>query len=576
MSKVIFAFATPPGRSGLAVLRISGDEALTVAARIFRRGRLPLSLQAPASGSAHDVDVAAGAGAVSAPKSALTPESALTLESALTPKSAYAPESVFTPPSAEIADLPGYRAVYGFVIHPTSGEVIDEAVLLCFRAPRSFTGEDMAEISVHGSGAVRRELIGACLAAGAEPAGPGEFSRRALLNGRLDLSQVEAVLDLIDSDSQQARRVALRQLAGQLSTRVKALRDSLIVLVARAELAGEYPEYAVGEDRFEWDDVAPELQNIYGQVQQLIDSYAAGRLIREGATVCLAGVPNAGKSALLNALVGIERSIVTDIPGTTRDTIDEWLHIADLAVRLTDTAGLRSVSDDDIENLGMERTRRTMAEADIVFWLLPADRPVNAAEIEPLRERANLQGVRVIPLISKSDLLTKQADLADFRRRWLDLWNAEFGELNEFGASVTSGGASAGETTACETTAGGTTVAGSADVGTTDFAGESEILACSAKTGAGLPELREALADLLGEMTRGGDTVDLISSERHLFSLKECREVLNELLAAGAGLPLDIITVLLNMAADALGEIIGATLSSDVLEHLFSNFCVGK
>jgi tRNA U34 5-carboxymethylaminomethyl modifying GTPase MnmE/TrmE len=254
------------------------------------------------------------------------------------------------------------------------------------------------------------------------------------------------------------------------------------------------------------------------------------------------------------------------------------MHIADLAVRLTDTAGLRSVSDNDIEILGMERTRQTMAEADIVVWLLPADRPVSASEIEPLRDRTNLQGVRVVPLISKSDLLTKPADLADFRRRWQDLWNAEFGasgKPGEFGEPVTRAGSSA-ETTAAGSVDVGATIAGSVAAGTTDFAGESEILACSAKTGAGLPELREMLADLLGEMTQGGDTADLISSERHLNSLKECREVLGQLLVDGAGLPLDIITVLLNMAADALGEIIGATLSSDVLEHLFSNFCVGK
>ena len=322
----IAAFSTAPGRSGIAVLRLSGPAAAAIADRVFTAGSL--SAAPPCKDQ----------------------------------------------PADRLARLDGYRALYGYVHRPDCpGEPIDEAIALRFVAPRSYTGEDTVEFSVHGSAAVRAALLDSVVAAGAELAGPGDFTRRAVLHGRKDLVQAEAIADLIDASVSRSARAALDQLSGRLSAALAALREPLYDALAALHLAIEYPEH---------DEAAPDTghaldtaRSVGAGLDRLILTHRQGRLLREGLEVVLAGAPNAGKSSLFNALVGEMRAIVTAHAGTTRDRVEVALDLDGLAIRLSDTAGLRPDAG-EIERLGIEQTHRALETADLAFWLLDAAAPV--------------------------------------------------------------------------------------------------------------------------------------------------------------------------------------------------------
>ena len=302
----IAAIATPPGTAGLAVIRLSGSQALHVAEHVFR--------------------------------------------------------------GAALSSAGGYTVHFGHVVD-SAGETVDEVLVTVFRAPHSYTGEDAVEISCHGGVVVTRGVLRSVLAAGARHAEPGEFTRRAFLNGRIDLAQAEAVADLIHARSEEAHRASLRQLEGALSVHVRELRDRLLHAASMLELGLDFVEEDV---RF----LAPEelaglLSETTAAMQRALDSYGTGRLVREGVRVALLGRPNVGKSSLLNAMLGSERAIVTDVPGTTRDFIEEGLLIRGELFRFIDTAGLRQ-TDDAIEREGIARTQALAREADIVCTLSEA------------------------------------------------------------------------------------------------------------------------------------------------------------------------------------------------------------
>ncbi|HHO58234.1 MAG TPA: tRNA uridine-5-carboxymethylaminomethyl(34) synthesis GTPase MnmE, partial [Oceanithermus profundus] len=303
----IAAVATPPGPGGVGVLRVSGPQALETAARIWR-GRDPRT-------------------------------------------------------------SPGGRFWHGWVVDPETGEAVDEALLLVFRGPRSYTGEDVVEIQTHGSPAVLGRVLRLLLAAGARPAAPGEFTLRAYLHGRMDLAQAESVLALVEAESETARRQALRGLTRELSQKIDALAERLLDLLAHIQALLDYPEEGV-----EPHEAERVIASVLAEVEALLATAGAGRRVREGARLALVGAPNAGKSSLLNALLGFERALVHDRPGTTRDYLEAALEIEGVPLVAVDTAGLRT-TDDPVEAAGVERALAVAREADLILYLADRSQP---------------------------------------------------------------------------------------------------------------------------------------------------------------------------------------------------------
>jgi tRNA modification GTPase len=335
VADTIVAIATPPGRGGIGVVRLSGPRSLDIARSLVR-------------------------------------------------DRAFAP----APNRATLRNL----------FHPETHQTLDHALVTYFRAPHSFTGEEVVELSCHGSPVLLRQLLDCALSLEARLAGPGEFTLRALAHGRINLSQAEAVRDLINAQTQAAAQQAARQLNGELSAQLQPLKDALVRVIVQLESALEFVEDDLPELANE--NLKSEISDLKSRISDLAATFRTGRLFRDGLRVALAGRPNAGKSSLFNALLNSERAIVTDLPGTTRDTLSEHIVIVGIPVQLTDTAGLRE-STELIESIGIERTRRAMSDADLVVVVIDGAQPLNAEDREVLaaaRERPH------IIALNKSDL----------------------------------------------------------------------------------------------------------------------------------------------------------------------------
>lgn len=446
----IVAVATPPGSGGLAVVRISGRQAMAVADRIFTPGS----------------------------RAGVKPSAA-----------------------------PSHTVHHGHVRR--DGTIIDEVLLTVLRAPRTYTCEDTVEIGCHGGTLVTREVLATALAAGARMAEPGEFTRRAFLNGRLDLAQAEAVADLIHARTDRALRAAHAQLAGHLSRRMDALRDSLLLVLAHVEAHIDFPD----------EDIDPETgSQLLGRVEAaLADSNAIarsarqGRLLREGARVALVGAPNAGKSSLLNQLLGHDRAIVSPVAGTTRDTIEDAVDIHGFPVVFVDTAGLRA-SEDVVEAEGIRRSIEAANQADLVLHL------VDASEAPPVRNPLpEVPTTRLLRVANKSDLPLHPG-----------------------------------------------------------FQHSVDWLAISCRTGAGIELLKEAIATRLSA-GGSGDADDIAIGTRHLDALRRAiggLELVRDSMRAGRSL--DLVAADLRVAVNAVGEIVGRTTTEDLLDRIFSTFCIGK
>ena len=398
-----------------------------------------------------------------------------------------------------------------------SGEILDQSLITYFKAPHSFTGEDVVELSCHGSPVLLRHLIDLILAQGARAAGPGEFTLRALAHGRLNLSQAEAVRDLIDAQTQTAARRAARQLKGELSTRLQPMKDSLLEIIVPLESSLEFVEDDLPEIAVEQLDA--KLSDLARQIAALAATFKAGRLLKDGLKVTLAGRPNVGKSSIFNDLLSSDRAIVTEIPGTTRDSLSELISLDGIPVLLTDTAGVRS-SNDRIESLGVERTRRAIAEADLVLVVLDGSAPLMEEDVKVLSEIG--EAVHLIAL-NKSDLASFDTGVA-----------ARF-----------AGGA-------------------------------FKVVAVSAKTGAGLEELRTAILEPFAA-SEVHETGLLITDARHFDLLQRAHEALlssTGLLKQRASE--ELILVGLYDALRFLGQITGETTTEDVLSQIFATFCIGK
>jgi tRNA modification GTPase len=409
------------------------------------------------------------------------------------------------------------------VIEAESGEVIDDGLVAVFRAPNSFTGEDVVEIQGHGGTVTLSRVLQAALAAGATMARPGEFSERSFVNGKLDLAQAEAVATLISAQTVAAQRVARRQLSGSLSHAVTEATTAIEDALARIEASIDFPE-DVGELR---DDpvataiVEEALQRAESIASRLLATAAYGQRLADGVTLVLAGRPNVGKSSLLNALSGRDRAIVSPIAGTTRDVVEESLNIGGIPVRALDTAGIRETRD-TVERIGVERARTAVTDADVIVAVLDGTEGVTQEDAAFLR---SLAGRAVVVAVNKADAGEVTSTLRDAER-----------ELPE-----------------------------------------AVVLPVAARTGAGLPELSAAILSRLSDQTTVDTNAPLVTSSRHSDALRRAATSLKQALATlRDGMPAELIAVDAHAAISALGEITGQTAREEIIAGIFSRFCIGK
>lgn len=456
MKKTIAAISTPPGTGGIAVIRISGDQALEIGDRIFRgRGKL--------------------------------------------------------------SDAASHTIHYGFIMNEQN-EKIDEVLVSVMRAPKTFTTEDTIEINTHGGTMTVQNVLTTVIKAGAVMAEPGEFTKRAFLNGRIDLSQAEAVIDIINSKNELSRKNALSQLEGTLSKEIRAIRQELVYLAARMQVLIDYPDE-------ELEDVTEqEIEQIVSQCAEragkLLDTADNGKIIKDGIRTAIAGKPNVGKSSLLNSLARTDRAIVTDIAGTTRDVIEESVNLNGVPILLTDTAGIRD-TDDAVEKIGVERSKKSIQEADLVLVMLDGSELLTDEDRSVLR--ATHDKKRII-IINKTDL---------GRPKYTEAVRAK--------------------------------------------ANGDPVLEISALTGSGLEELAEEIRRIYNFHAMSGNSGAVITNMRHKQALLAAREALYRAAdAIQSGMPADIASIDMNEAISALGAITGETVSDDIVNEIFHHFCVGK
>jgi len=413
-----------------------------------------------------------------------------------------------------------------------AGDAVDEVLILKMRAPRSYTREDVVEIHCHAGAEIQRRILRLALRAGARAAEPGEFTKRAFLNGRIDLPQAEAVMDLIRAKGEIGAAVAMRQLEGRLSGKLAAVREDMIGLTASLEAALDFPEHGLDErGAAEADGL---LSGIEQSLKALADSFEYGRAAREGVYAVIAGRPNVGKSTLLNLLAGRERAIVTDTPGTTRDIIDEYIDLGGLSVRFADTAGIREARD-AVERIGVERAVGALGQADLAILVFAADEAFGEGDARLLELSENKKRVFVI---NKTDLVSP-------------------GTVEMIRASIEGAVGSAP----------------SSDMGTTGF----RIVKASLLLGDGLEEIEGAVRALYAGKAAPGDGDAVVANARHFAAVERGLESVRAARRAFvAGLPYEMPLIDIREALDALGEITGETFTEDVIDRIFSEFCVGK
>lgn len=455
----IAAVATAVGEGGIGIVRLSGPEAVAVANAVFRgvRGR-------------------------------------------------------------PVFDQQSFKAAYGHIVDPASGQAVDEVLLLVMREPHSYTREDVVEIHCHGGPLPLRRILGLVLAAGARLAEPGEFTKRAFLNGRLDLSQAEAVVDVIRAKTDASLRMAVGHLSGVFSDRVRGFRQEILRLVAHLEAAIDFPEEDIEE--LAARDVAAAADKLCADLDGLLSTAQTGRILREGLETVIIGKPNVGKSSLLNALLGEKRAIVTEIPGTTRDIIEEFVNIGGIPIKVVDTAGIRETAD-VVERIGVAMAREAMSQADLVLLLLDASAPLTAEDKEVM---ALLAGRPAIVLVNKTDL-PAVIDMEAVVRQVDD----------------------------------------------------KPVIRISALEGTGVEELEKTIVEMVysGRVKQAEGA--FVNNVRHGRILQQARDSLAAALATiAAGMPPDCVVVDLRAAWEKLGEVTGETVGEDIIDQIFTQFCIGK
>ncbi|SHE13785.1 tRNA modification GTPase TrmE [Chlamydia abortus] len=407
---------------------------------------------------------------------------------------------------------------YGFIQDPESLEKVDEVLVTVMRAPRSFTMEDVVEIGCHGGLVSVKKVLDLLLSKGIRLAEPGEFTKRAFLNGRIDLSQAEAVIDLIRSKSDRAYKIAMKQAEGSLSQQIKQLRQQLVELMAHIEVNIDYPEHDVEEMTSAF--IVDKSREAISKIDELLKTAEQGKIIREGIVTAIVGRPNVGKSSLLNALAQENRAIVTDIPGTTRDVIEEYVTINGIPLKLLDTAGIRETSD-VVEQIGVEKSRSALSDADLILLVLNAGEELNDDELQLLEQ---LKDRQVIVIVNKIDLPRK-----------LDI-----GRLSS-------------------------------------FLDEERIVMMSVQENRGMEELEKAISAIFFSGRLESNDATYVSNVRHIHLLKEAKASLREAMtAAEQFVPIDMIQIDVRNSWEQLGEIIGDSVGESLIGQIFSQFCLGK
>lgn len=410
------------------------------------------------------------------------------------------------------------RMTYGKIIDKEKNQIIDEVLAVYMKGPKTYTAEDVVEINCHGSMVSLRKTLALVLRKGARLAEPGEFTKRAFLNGRLDLSQAEAVIDMIRAKTDKSFDVAVSQLEGRLSLKVEEIRQKLLDLLVDITVNIDYPDEDIEEMTYEkLEESIVETQDM---IEKLLETSSTGRMIREGIKIAIVGKPNVGKSSLMNGLLKETRAIVTDIPGTTRDTIEEVLSIRNIPVYLVDTAGIRETSD-KVEKMGIEKSKEAFNQADFILFLLDGSRPLEEEDLqimELLKERKSLV------LINKRDL-------------------GEAISIEEIAAKLPA----------------------------------SQVIEASLLKGQGITEIEDAVEDLV----YGGEIVQkesmMVNNVRHIELLEQAVKSLTDALHMSERREaLDFIEVDVKNAYERLGEIIGETVSDDIINEVFARFCLGK
>ena len=452
----IAAVATPPGEGGIAIVRVSGPDAERIATALFRRN------------------------------------------------------------SGRNGPLKSNTLYHGRIVEPQTNDNFDEVLLAVMRKPRSYTGEDVVEIHCHGGSFLVRQVLGLVLAQGARQAEPGEFTKRAFLNGRIDLSQAEAILDLIQARTDKGFKLAFDQASGGLSKWVHELREELLAILVQVEAGIDFSEEEV--ELLQRHELAEKIEGLRHKIADIVKTYEWGRLFREGARVCICGRPNVGKSSLLNALLEEERVIVTEVPGTTRDVIEESMNLDGLPVVLWDTAGIRE-SDDRVEQIGVSLSRRHLEKSDAALVMLDGSQSLVADDLALLRD---LAGKKALVVINKADLPQV----------------LNVGHLKEHGVP-------------------------------------EPIISVSAKTGIGLDRLKEILRSMILGCQEGSPIV--LTNLRHKAALVRSERALRDAsVTLGRDHPPELVAVALSEAREALEEVIGLISNDNILESIFKNFCIGK
>lgn len=454
MSNTIAAISTAQGEGGIGVIRISGESAIEIADKIFKNIN-----------------------------------------------------------KKKLTDMKGYTAAFGKVIF--GGEEIDEAVALVFRAPHSYTGENVVELSCHGGVYVTARVLRAALDSGARPAEPGEFTKRAFLNGKMDLTEAEAVADIISARSKSAARAALCVKDGALRAKLDDIKNDLLNLASHLSAWADYPEEDIAEVTD--DMIFDACDKAISSLSHLLDTYDSGQAVKEGIDTVIAGRPNVGKSTLMNLLSGSERSIVTDIPGTTRDVVEDTVLVGDVILRLSDTAGLRSTND-EVEKIGVEKARKRLEQCGLLLAVLDNSRELNDEDFSLLKEAKN---VPTIVIINKTDLVGK----------------LDTDKIADYCDNIIKVSAASGE-------------------------GKEEIISAVRKI-AGTDKLNPSEGILSNERQR-------TAVVNALRSVTEAKESLKN------GMTYDAVTVSLEEAISAVLELTGERVSEEIVDRVFHNFCVGK